>query len=520
MARVVTILPAKKQIEDSIEIKERKKVAAYARVSTDSEEQLTSYNAQVSYYEKYICSNEDWIFVGVYTDEGISGTSRKKREGFNNMLSDALAGRIDLILTKSISRFARNTVDTLTTVRQLKEKGVEVYFEKENIHTLDSKGELLITIMSSLAQEESRSISENVKWGQRKSFSDGKVSVPYGRFMGYDRDENGRLKVNPEQAGVVKLIYKMYLSGLSYKAIAGKLMAEGVLNPSGKEKWHPSTIKSMLSNEKYKGDALLQKTYSVDFLSKKRIKNKGEIQQYYVENDHEAIISPQMFDLVQAEMQRRSRVRYSSTNIFAGRIRCGCCCGTFGAKVWHSNDQYRRVIYQCNDKFSGNGCKTPHITEEEIKVGFINAFNKIFSQREELIENVEHAMKEICDCTELRQKKREMEAMMEIYSDELVKAMEYNAALVQNQELYQREQDILNEKYENAQTEVAGLEMQIEAREARKLTLQKYIDDLKAARGMIRSFDAELWISFIDCAVVDEHGGLTYRFRDGSEIKG
>ena len=235
MARVVTILPAKKQIEDSIEIKERKKVAAYARVSTDSEEQLTSYNAQVSYYEKYICSNEDWIFVGVYTDEGISGTSRKKREGFNNMLSDALAGRIDLILTKSISRFARNTVDTLTTVRQLKEKGVEVYFEKENIHTLDSKGELLITIMSSLAQEESRSISENVKWGQRKSFSDGKVSVPYGRFMGYDRDENGRLKVNPEQAGVVKLIYKMYLSGLSYKAIAGKLMAEGVLNPSGKE---------------------------------------------------------------------------------------------------------------------------------------------------------------------------------------------------------------------------------------------------------------------------------------------
>ena len=200
-AKNVTTIPATINRFSSTPINEQRKrrTAGYARVSTDSDEQFTSYEAQVDYYTEYIKSRSDWKFVDVYTDEGISGTNTKNREGFRNMIADALDGKIDLIVTKSVSRFARNTVDSLTTVRQLKEKGIEIYFEKENIWTLDSKGELLITIMSSLAQEESRSISENVVWGQRKRFADGKVTVPFGRFLGYDRGEDGNLVLNEKK---------------------------------------------------------------------------------------------------------------------------------------------------------------------------------------------------------------------------------------------------------------------------------------------------------------------------------
>lgn len=238
----------------------KRKVAAYARVSTDHEEQQSSYEAQVDYYTHYIQSRDDWEFVDVYADEGITGCNTKNRDGFNRMVEDALSGRIDLIITKSVSRFARNTVDSLTTIRRLKEHGTECYFEKENIWTFDGKGELLLTIMSSLAQEESRSISENCTWGQRKRFADGKVTVPFGRFLGYDRGEDGNLVVNPEQAKLVRRIYGLFLTGMSPTLIARTLTNEGIPTPSGKEKWYATSIKSILTNEKYKGDALLQRT--------------------------------------------------------------------------------------------------------------------------------------------------------------------------------------------------------------------------------------------------------------------
>ena len=251
MVKRVTTIPATLNRFDSkpIAVLRKRKVAGYARVSTDSEEQSTSYAAQVDYYTRFICSREDWEFVGVYTDEGISATNTKKRDGFNQMIEDALAGKIDLIITKSVSRFARNTVDSLMTVRKLKEKGIEVYFEKENIYTLDSKGELLITIMSSLAQEESRSISENTTWGKRKQFADGKGSFAYSTFLGYERGEDGCMKVNPEQAEMVKLIYQLFLQGLSPYAISKKLMGLGIKSPSGKDTWHQSTVISILPNE-------------------------------------------------------------------------------------------------------------------------------------------------------------------------------------------------------------------------------------------------------------------------------
>ena len=304
MAKSVTTIPATLSRFTAAPINSTKKrrVAAYARVSTDNEEQLTSYEAQIDYYTNYIKGRDDWEFVGVYPDEGITGTNTKKREQFRQMVADALDDKIDLIITKSVSRFARNTVDSLTTIRKLKEHNVEVYFEKENIWTFDSKGELLLTIMSSLAQEESRSISENCTWGQRKRFADGKVTVPFKRFLGYDMGPDHNLVVNPEQAKLVKRIYGMFLQGQSPFQIARTLTEEGIPSPGGKDHWNPSNIKSILTNEKYKGDALLQKSFTVDFLTKKKKTNEGEIPQYYVKDNHEAIIDPETFEMVQTLM--------------------------------------------------------------------------------------------------------------------------------------------------------------------------------------------------------------------------
>ena len=280
----------------------KRRVAAYARVSTDSDEQLSSYAAQVDFYTQYIRSNPEWEFVEVYTDEGISGTNTKKRDGFNRMINDALAGKIDLILTKSISRFARNTVDTLTTVRKLKEKKIEVYFEKENIYTLDAKGEVMITIMSSLAQEESRSISENITWGKRKSMADGKFSLAYKYFLGYEKGEDGLPKIVEEEAKIIRKIYSLFLEGYTVRKIADCLTEKGIPTPKGKKQWSVSTVLSILTNEKYRGDALLQKTYTADFLSKTVKKNYGEVPQYYIENSHPAIIDPETFEFVQNEI--------------------------------------------------------------------------------------------------------------------------------------------------------------------------------------------------------------------------
>ena len=256
MAKNVTTIPAtlNRFTANPISSRKKRRVAGYARVSTDMEDQQTSYAAQCDYYTNYIQSREDWEFVKLYSDEGISATSTRHRDGFNQMVEDALAGRIDLIITKSVSRFARNTVDSLSTIRKLKENGCECYFEKENIWTFDSKGELLITIMSSLAQEESRSISENCTWGMRKRFADGKVSVPFGRFLGYDRGEDGNLVINEEQAEIVRKIYGFFLQGHSPYKIAKMLTEEGIPTPGGKKVWGKAVVESILTNEKYKGD--------------------------------------------------------------------------------------------------------------------------------------------------------------------------------------------------------------------------------------------------------------------------
>ncbi len=333
MAKKVTTIPATLDLMTARPIvnQENRKVAGYARVSTDKDEQVGSYEAQMDYYTAYISARPDWEFVGMYSDEGISATNTAHRSGFNRMVQDALDGKIDLIIAKSVSRFARNTVDSLSTIRKLKEAGTEVFFEKENIWTFDAKGELLITIMSSHAQEESRSISENTTWGRRKSFADGKASVAYSSFLGYGEG----FKAIEEEAETVRMIYGLYLRGMSIGSIGKRLEELEIPAPCGGKRWHESTLKHILTNEKYKGDALLQKTFSVDFLSKKRVPNRGEIPQYYVEGHH---ISPEAFSQVQAEMKRRRDKPFVGSSVFSGKIVCGECGAYYGCRTWHSTD--------------------------------------------------------------------------------------------------------------------------------------------------------------------------------------
>lgn len=516
MERVVTALPVIKR-QERVKQRKNRKVAAYARVSTDAEEQLTSYNAQVKYYSEHIKHRDDWEFAGIYTDEGISGTSTKHRDGFNQMVRDALDGKIDLIITKSVSRFARNTVDTLVTVRKLKEHGVEVYFEKENIYTMDSKGELLITIMSSLAQEESRSISENVKWGHRKRFRDGKASVGFGRFLGYDRGEDGSFKVNHKEAEIVRLIYKMFLLGMGYKSIATELMERGIKSPGGKDKWHINTIRSILTNEKYKGDALLQKSYTADFLTKKIVKNKGEVEQFYVENSHEAIIDREMFDMVQAEIERRSgaKSRYSSSNIIAGRLKCSDCGSWFGAKVWHSNDQYRRVIFRCNHKFEGGRiCSTPHVTEEQVKEKLIEFVNRLLFNRKEVVEGLRQ-IKMALFCTEgLQDKLKDAEEYMAELAEAAARYIKVNASERIDQSIYKARYEALSKEYQQAKTEKEGYEKQLENNSQKAAVLDDVIASLDKL-DEIEEFDEKLWAALIEFATVGKDGNITFTLRGG-----
>lgn len=376
-------------------------MAAYCRVSTDQLEQLSSYEAQVSYYTNFIENHPDYEMAGIYADEGITGTNTKKRDQFNKMIQDCKARKIDMIITKSISRFARNTLDCLNYVRELKELEIGVIFEKENINTLDSKGEVLITILASLAQDESRSISENSTWGIRRQFEQGKVRVNHKKFLGYDKDEEGELIINKEEAKIIKRIYKDYLAGKGANRIARELEEERIPNWSGKPKWYESSIRKMLQNEKYKGDALLQKTYTVDFLTKERAVNNGEVPMYYVEKSHPAIIDKEMWEAVQLEIQRRKDYmeRYGvrqldfakvDDNPFTGRVICGNCGSAFGRKTWNSTDEkLKRRVWQCNRKYENKGevgCKNKHIDEEVLYKTFVSCFNALVENKEHFIE--------------------------------------------------------------------------------------------------------------------------------------
>ena len=519
----VTVIPATMDILTRMPINRitKRKVAGYARVSTNDEEQLTSYEAQVEYYTNYINSHDDWEFVKVYTDEGISGLNTRKRSGFNEMIADALAGKIDLIVTKSVSRFARNTVDSLTTIRQLKDKGVECYFEKENIYTFDGKGELLLTIMSSLAQEESRSISENVTWGQRRRFEEGKIKLPYKQFLGYRKGEDGQPEIVPEQAELVKRIYDMFVSGMTTCLIARTLTKEGIPTPGGKTTWQASTIESILTNEKYKGDALLQKKFTTDFLQKKMKVNEGEVPQYYVEGSHPAIITPEMFDRVQVEFARRRTIgrKYSGKSIFSCRIVCGDCGEFYGSKVWNSGGKYEKTIWQCNAKFTNEvKCTTPHISEDQIKDGFLEAFNQLIPDRERLLEDCRIMQETLTDTSELDSQIEKLDEEMEVVTELIRKCIEENSTKAQNQGDYMKKYSGLVGRYEKLKDKRNELTVKRTERIAKADEIGGYMFRLYERDCALEHFDDRLWIDTIDRVTVFHDGRMLYRFQGGTEI--
>lgn len=521
--RSVTVIPASihRFSEVPLASAEKRKVAAYARVSTDNEDQKTSYAAQVDYYTNYIKSRSNWEFAGMYSDEGVTGTSLKKREGFTRMVQDALDGKIQLIVTKSVSRFARNTVDSLTTIRKLKEHGIEVYFEKEAIWTFQARGEILLTILSSLSQEEARSISENVTWGLRKKFADGKFSVGYSHFLGYDKGEDGNLVINEEQAKIVRLIFQLFLEGMTAGRIAKELTARHILTVTGKEKWNAKTIRGILSNEKYTGCARIQKTFTPDFLTKKAVKNCGQVPSYFVEQSHPAIIDPVVFEMVQREMERRTREggRYSGMSIFLGKIRCGACGGSFGAKVWHSRDKYRRIIYRCNNKYDGQKCRTPHVTEEEIKAAFVTAFNQLVTEREEIIESARLVRQTLCNTTALTEEKGRLQQKLSVLVEMIENCVRENARIAQNQEEYQRSYEGLVVRYDVAKARFDEVLETISAKEAQSEQLAVFIKRLKNRTDPVAEFDSQLWAGMVECVTVGVDKGLTVVFRDGTEVR-
>jgi site-specific DNA recombinase len=361
MRKVSVLYPS---INNNVE-KPKLRVAAYCRVSSSSDEQLSSCRAQAEYYESYIKSREEYILANIYIDEGISGTGIIKRNGYNFMINDCRSGLIDMIITKSVSRFGRNTLDCLNAVRELKALGIDVFFEKENIHSLRSEGELLLTLISAVAQNESLNLSENVKWGIRRRYEQGRIaSMPCSKFLGYDKDKNGQFIINEAQAAIVKRIYSDFLSGFGFNQISEMLKSENIPTAIGGE-WSHSAIYKILTNEKIKGDTNFQKTYIENHLTHKRIKNKGELPQYYHKDTHIGIIDKGTWECVQLEIKRQKEyalkhntVRFHSHNKMfplSGKITCGVCGNNYGLFKSNRKEDSSSKYWRCNSFHGNNG---------------------------------------------------------------------------------------------------------------------------------------------------------------------
>ncbi len=493
-ARKITSISARPQLSvKKCDGPLRRRVAGYARVSTSEEEQMGSYEQQVRFYTDYIKSNPEWEFAGMYADKGISGTQIKNRVEFNRMINDAMTGKIDLILTKSVSRFARNTVDSLMLIRKLKENHIEVYFEKENIYTFDAKGELMLTIISSIAQEESRSISENTKWGWRHRFAEGQYHFACKNFLGYDRGDDGRLTINPAEAETVRLIYRLFLEGSSYHSIATELTRRGLKTVKGNDHWIAATVHSILTNEKYKGDVLLQKTYVADYLTHKCIPNEGAVPQYYIHNDHEAIIDPLLFDRVQFEILQRSRekrLKYGNDS-FSGMIHCMDCGGWYGPKVWHSNSWYSKVVYQCNKKYQKDKprCSTQNLAACTIRYLFLLAYNQLAAQKEDALIWTEQHLQMLGDTAPLEEEKEQLEQTL------------YKRAIA----------------YSDAKHQIDALRYRIWELNTIRQELTEFQHVLQTIQPL-PSFDAAIWKHMVDRLQVWPDDSITVIFKGGYAI--
>ena len=511
----------------------KKRVAAYCRVSTDSEEQLNSYEAQKSYYTQKIEDSPDWEMAGIYADEGITGTSLKKRTEFKKMITACKRGHIDLIITKSLSRFARNTVDCLETVRLLKANGIGVYFEKENINTLTESSEFLITLFSGFAQAESESLSKNVAWGKAKSAEAGKVTFQYKKMLGYRRGADGQPEIVPEEAEVIKRIYHRYLDGCTLGQIKRELDADKVPTAQGVDSWSPAIIHNILTNEKYIGDALLQKTYITDCISKKVKKNQGERAMYYVENNHPAIISREVFDQVRNEMTRRSSKRkvlqksgktelgkYSGKYAMTELLVCGECGSPYKRVTWARNGK-KRIVWRCVSRleFGTKYChNSPTLDESKLHSAILAAMNEFAAIRQEVCPDVlamaEEAKQALSQAgAKLLELKKHLEAVSREQSDLLDRLLENMG----DAELNAKMKALTDEK-ESLKAQILDtqqMEVSLEEQAARH---QQMWDSIMECSAGYTEFDDEFVRQIIQKITVEDEETIRIHFRDSEMV--
>lgn len=529
--RKVTVIPCDPQLTERDIRKKHLRVAPYCRVSTDKEEQLSSYESQIEYYTDKINANPDWTMVRLYADEGITGTSAKKRKDFLKMIQDCQRGKIDLIITKSVSRFCRNTLDGLNYVRRLKRCGVGVYFEKENVNTLYMDNEMILTFMMSQAQAESESLSGNVRWGHRKNFKDGKVYYNYKGFLGYRKGPDGQPEIDPEQAAVVRRIFARYLLGHSVRQIVTDLMADGIKTATGKEVWHDSVIQKMLCNEKYIGDALLQKTYVADLFTKEKRVNNGELPKYYVHDCHPAIIDRETFQKVQEEIARRSSIRKTSSRTktelgkYCGKyalselLVCGECGSPYRRVIW-TQKGVKRVVWRCQNRLEHGKrlCKhSPTWDECNIHAAVVGAMNELFqmqSAKDELKASLAAALageeKELTLPAVEAQIRSLQERQLEIF--QLIVGAGPDCTD------YDEELQRVNMAKTNLMAKKAELEQTQQSAPAFQQRLEELSAEVDKASAAITDFDELTVRQLVSNIKVLDKDTLLIRFKDGTEI--
>ena len=405
----IIVIPAKKESPQKQAKKRNLRVAAYCRVSTGDEEQLTSYENQKTFYTEKIMKNPEWTMVDIFADEGITGTSTCRRKDFLRMIRQCRQGKIDMILAKSVSRFARNTLDTISYTRELRSLGIAVIFEEQNINSIYPESEFLIALHAAFAQSESESISANVRWGKRQSIKDGRVTFQYKTLLGYEKGPDGNPVIIPEEAETVRRIFEWYLAGKSVRDIRLALVAGGFRNAVGTTDWTTSNLRSILTNEKYCGDALLQKTFVKDCISKKSIPNTGQLAKVLIQNNHEAIISHEIFDAVQLELARRraqdgrsrksaptGRGKFSGKYALSGLLFCAECGTAYRRVVWTQHGE-KRAVWRCTSRldYGRKYClNSPTLDEEPLQQAILNAINSVMSDHSALAEQLKDTMEQ------------------------------------------------------------------------------------------------------------------------------
>ena len=528
----VIFIPAKPEVVRAS--KRQLRVAAYCRVSTDDEEQLTSYEAQKNYYTDKIMTNKEWTMAGIFADEGITGTSARKRPEFLRMIRQCKQGKIDIVLTKSISRFARNTVDCLNYVRALKELGIAVIFEKENMNTLEIDSEILITMLGAFAQSESESISANVRWGIRQAMKEGKATIQYKYLYGYRKGDDGKPEIILDQAEVVRKIYDLFLSGTPVRGIQEYLNANSVPNINGEPKWARSAIDSILTNEKYCGDVLLQKTYIDDCINKKVKKNTGQLPMYLVQNHHEGIISRETFDAAQAELARRSagkspskknaptgRSRYSSKYALSDRLYCGECGTRYQRCTWRNRDGSKRIVWRCVSRvdYGNKYCHdSPTLDEEPLHRAILAAINSAVKDKDSIIYNLKSAMeKELAPVAGQQLSLSEIDSQLEQLNTEFSKVLAEASESGDQAAYSDRFREIMQKQTAlKAQRD----EMQRMLAESGKATahIEQCRQAAETTPSAITEWDEALIRQVVESVTVEIGGGIVVALKSGASI--